>query len=309
MENSKNTDIGCIRKLYVEIEVEENRAEKADLGTIEYIENEFTRLKESGIKLTGAFIADDDEDEPYAAYINYVADWCFNHSGYDVIKKPILTYYDWVKEYYKQLSEKYEVHLKNPITVSYSLINSIGDVPNTTLGNRCSPFYHFYSDNKGVLLCAAIEEKKLGLRPEEWYYSLYITDNKGTRGEYYSTTSFSEDELTNLLKGIFTLIENRSFFRMKHLNETSVFGRLGLLLPNDVMVCDSNEKVMTFNTITEGCVWMRNNGFSEKDIESAKPILTVGTCSKCGDYLFPSFSEEYDYQCFNCDEDFYDCEQ
>ena len=178
----------------------------------------------------------------------------------------------------------------------------------TTLGNRCSPFYHFYSDNKGVLLCAAIEEKKLGLRPEEWHYSVYITDNNGNIGEYYYTFSLSEDERRNLIKDLFSYIEDRSFFRRKHLNEKSIFHRLGLLLPNDVMVCDSNEKVMTFNTITEGCVWMRNNGFSEKDIESAKPILTIGTCSKCGDYLFPSFSEEYDYQCFNCDEDFYDCE-
>ena len=64
-----------------------------------------------------------------------------------------------------------------------------------------------------------------------------------------------------------------------------------------------------FNTLPEGCVWMRNNGFSEKEIESASPIFTIGICKKCGDYLYPSFLNDYACQCFTCDEDFYCCEQ
>lgn len=84
-----------IRKLYVEIEVDDTKAENKDLGTIDYLEQEFGRLKESGIKLNNAFIADEDEDYPYSAYINYIVDWCFNHSGDDVVKEPFLSYRDW----------------------------------------------------------------------------------------------------------------------------------------------------------------------------------------------------------------------
>lgn len=309
MNNSEKDIKESIRKLYVELEVDDSKAVQKDLGTIEYLEQEFGWLKDSGIKLNSAFIADDDEDEPYTAYINYVTDWCFNHSGDDVVRKPLLSYYDWATDYYKNLNKKYDVKLDTPWCVANSLINDIGVAPNTTLGNRCSPFYHFYGDNKGVMLCAALEEKKLGLRPEEWHYSLYITDNKGKIGEYYLTNSLAEDELINLLKDIFKEIENRLYFRMNHLNEKSVFSKLGLLLPGEKMVCNSNEKVMTFNTLPEGCVWMRNHRFSEKDIHAVKPIFTIGICKKCGDYLFPSFSEDYVCQCFSCDEDFYGCEQ
>ena len=298
-----------IRKLYVELELDDSKAENKDLGTIEYLEQEFGWIKESGIKINSAFIADDDEDDPYAAYINYIADWCFNHSGDDVVRKPLLSYYDWVKDYYTTLSKKYDVKLENPWFVADYLINSIGTAPNSTLGNKCSPFLHFYRDKNDIMLSAALEEKKLGLRPEEWHYSLYITDNNGNIGEYYFTNSLAEDELANLLKDIFTEIENRLYFRMKHLNEKSVFSKIALILPGDRMVCDSNEKVMTFNTLQEGCVWMRNNKFPEKHIDIVKPIFTIGICKKCGDYLFKSFLENYACQCFNCDEDFYECEQ
>ena len=209
----------------------------------------------------------------------------------------------------KKVKEKYDVKLESPWFVADYLINSIGTAPNSTLGNKCSPFLHFYRDKNDIMLSAALEEKKLGLRPEEWHYSLYITDNNGNIGEYYSTNSLSEDELANLLKDIFTEIENRLYFRMKHLSEKSVFSKLGLLLPGEKMVCNSNEKVMTFNTLPEGCVWMRKHGYKEKDIEKVKPIFTIGTCFHCGDYLFPSFSDNYDCQCFTCEEDFFECEQ
>ena len=202
----KNTKIENedIRKIYVEIEVDENKAIEKDLGTIEYLEQEFGWLKESGIKLNSAFIADD-EEEPYAAYINYVTDWCFNHSGDDVKRKPLLSYYDWVNDYYKDLNKKYNVKLDTPWCIADYLTKNIGVAPNTRLGNRCSPFYHFHSDNKGVMLSASLEEKKLGLRSDEWHYSLYITDNNGTVGEYYTLNSLDVYELEN-----FVMCKNRN---------------------------------------------------------------------------------------------------
>ena len=306
----KNTKIENedIRKIYVEIEVDENKAIEKDLGTIEYLEQEFGWLKESGIKLNSAFIADD-EEEPYAAYINYVTDWCFNHSGDDVIRKPLLSYYDWVNDYYKDLNKKYNVKLDTPWCIADYLTKNIGVAPNTTLGNRCSPFYHFYSDNKDVMLSASLEEKKLGLRSDERHYSLYITDNNGTIGEYYTLNSLDVDELEKLLKEILVEIENRSYFRTKHLNEESIFSKLGLRFPDNAMVCDNDKKVVTFNTIQEGCIWMRKHGYKEKDIEKVRPIFTIGRCFHCGDYLFPSFSDNYVCQCFTCDEYFFECEQ
>lgn len=159
------------------------------------------------------------------------------------------------------------------------------------------------------MLSAALEEKKLGLRPEEWHYSLYITDNNETIGEYYTLDSLDDDELEKLLKEILAEIENRSYFRIKHLNEKSIFSKLGFILPNNVMIRDKKKNVMTFNTVPECCVWMRDNGFSENEIQAIKPIFSIGICKKCGDYLFPSFFKDYSCQCFTCDEDFYGIEQ
>lgn len=103
-----------IRKIYAEIEIDDSKAENKDLGTIEFLEQEFGWLKESGIKLNHAFIADDDEYDSYAAYINYVVEWCFNHSGNDVVRQPLLSYYDWVNDFYKDLNKKYDVKLDTP---------------------------------------------------------------------------------------------------------------------------------------------------------------------------------------------------
>lgn len=42
------------------------------------VEKEFGWLAQSGINLSDAFIADDDEDDIWYAYVNYIANWVFN---------------------------------------------------------------------------------------------------------------------------------------------------------------------------------------------------------------------------------------
>lgn len=68
-----------MRTVIARLSVDEDRL--FDMGykeTIDGVEMEFGWLAHSGINLSDAFIADDDEDDIWYAYVNYVANWAFN---------------------------------------------------------------------------------------------------------------------------------------------------------------------------------------------------------------------------------------
>ena len=68
------------RKIIALIEVDDDTAfQKNDDGPISYLENEMGWLEQSQIFLGDAFIADEDETDAEQAYLNYLADWIFNH--------------------------------------------------------------------------------------------------------------------------------------------------------------------------------------------------------------------------------------
>ena len=68
------------RKIAAIIEVDDDIAyEKIDDGPVPYLESEFGWLAPSGISLMDCFIADDDEDDKWKAYLNYLVEWVFNH--------------------------------------------------------------------------------------------------------------------------------------------------------------------------------------------------------------------------------------
>lgn len=70
------------RKITAIIGVDDDKAfEKIGDGPVPYLEKEFGRLEQSGISLKDCFIADDDEDDSWKAYLNYLVEWVFNHQG------------------------------------------------------------------------------------------------------------------------------------------------------------------------------------------------------------------------------------
>lgn len=70
------------RKVIAIISVDDETAfKKIDDGPIPYLEEKFGGLEESNISLKDCFIADDDESDKWQAYLNYLAEWIFNHQG------------------------------------------------------------------------------------------------------------------------------------------------------------------------------------------------------------------------------------
>lgn len=70
------------RKIVAIIGVDDDTAfEKIDDGPVSYLEKEFGWLEQSNIFLKDCFISDDDEDDKWKAYLNYLVEWAFNHQG------------------------------------------------------------------------------------------------------------------------------------------------------------------------------------------------------------------------------------
>lgn len=63
------------RKIYAEITLDDDAAIEEGMGSIDYVEREFGWLLDSGITLENAIIADDDDSDTWARYVNYVINW------------------------------------------------------------------------------------------------------------------------------------------------------------------------------------------------------------------------------------------
>ncbi len=87
------------RKIIALIEVNDNTAfQKIDDGPISYLENEMGWLEQSQIFLEDAFIADEDETDAEQAYLNYLADWIFNHQGDELHESGLADFSEWKQQ-------------------------------------------------------------------------------------------------------------------------------------------------------------------------------------------------------------------
>ena len=77
---------------------------------------------------------------------------------------------------------------------------------------------------------------------------------------------------------------------------------LEFLLDDDgsVRMFDSEEQAQSF-LIAAGVV--------PEELNHMTIMESCGTCRKCGSPLFKSLTPDYAFQCFTCDEDFYQFEQ
>ncbi len=86
------------RTIVAIIEVDDDTAfEKIDDGPVTYLEKEFGCLKQSGIFLKDCFIADDDENDKWWAYLSYLVEWAFNHRGDEFAGIAPACYDEWLK--------------------------------------------------------------------------------------------------------------------------------------------------------------------------------------------------------------------
>lgn len=68
------------RKIVAIVGVEDEIAfEQINDGPVPYLEKEFSWLGPSGISLKDCFATDEDEDDKWKAYLNYLVEWAFNH--------------------------------------------------------------------------------------------------------------------------------------------------------------------------------------------------------------------------------------
>ena len=86
------------------------------------------------------------------------------------------------------------------------------------------------------------------------------------------------------------------------INGITINPELEVLLDDsgDVRMFDSEEQALSSLTAA---------GVGPEELRHMTIMESCGTCCKCGSPLFKSLMPDYAYQCFTCDEDFYQFEQ
>lgn len=69
------------RKVIAVLTADDEKAAEYDCGTLDFVEREMGWLGPSNITLDCAFIADADDAEEWQRYLNYLAEWIFDHIG------------------------------------------------------------------------------------------------------------------------------------------------------------------------------------------------------------------------------------
>ena len=74
-------------------------------------------------------------------------------------------------------------------------------------------------------------------------------------------------------------------------------------------ILDTDGSVRYFDGIEQAKDVLRQDGVPKEAMQFFTFLHSCGVCRRCGVPLFPSLIEGYNYQCFECDEDFYSFEQ
>ena len=72
---------------------------------------------------------------------------------------------------------------------------------------------------------------------------------------------------------------------------------------------DDNDEVLIFDNQEQARSFLTAAGVEPEELRHMTIMESCGICRKCGSPLFKSLLPGYDYQCFTCDEDFYQFEQ
>lgn len=72
---------------------------------------------------------------------------------------------------------------------------------------------------------------------------------------------------------------------------------------------DDNSEVRMFDSQEQAKSFLTDAGVGPDELRYMTIMESYGTCCRCGSPLFKSLLPDYTYQCFTCDEDFYEFEQ
>ena len=79
--------------------------------------------------------------------------------------------------------------------------------------------------------------------------------------------------------------------------------------PELEVLLDDNGDVRMFDSEEQALSSLTFAGVGPEELRHMTIMESCGTCCKCGSLLFRSLSPGYTFQCFTCDEDFYQFEQ
>ena len=79
--------------------------------------------------------------------------------------------------------------------------------------------------------------------------------------------------------------------------------------PELEVLLDDNGDVRMFDSEEQALSSLTAAGVGPEELRHMTIMESCGTCCKCGSPLFRSLSPDYTFQCFTCDEDFYQFEQ
>lgn len=83
------------RKIFAIISVDDDKAIEEGKGTGEYLEREFGWLEQSGISLNEWLLAEEDSEDMWERYMNYLFKWAFEHSGDEETAESPLSFNVW----------------------------------------------------------------------------------------------------------------------------------------------------------------------------------------------------------------------
>lgn len=72
---------------------------------------------------------------------------------------------------------------------------------------------------------------------------------------------------------------------------------------------DGDGEVRTFASPEQARSFLTDAGVGPEELRQMTILESCGTCCRCGSPLFQSLLPGYSFQCFTCDEDFYQFEQ
>lgn len=72
---------------------------------------------------------------------------------------------------------------------------------------------------------------------------------------------------------------------------------------------DDGGEVRMFDSPEQARSFLTAAGVEPEELQHMTIMESCGTCCRCGNPLFKSLSPGYTFQCFTCDEDFYQFEQ
>ena len=79
--------------------------------------------------------------------------------------------------------------------------------------------------------------------------------------------------------------------------------------PELEVLLDDNGDARMFDSEEQALSSLTAAGVGPEELRHMTIMESCGTCCKCGSPLFRSLSPGYTFQCFTCDEDFYQFEQ